>query len=263
MPASTCRCREDRLGADVNEANAPLALLLVDDEPLARLRLRQLLDGDATATVVGEAADAGAALEWLAAHDCDVVLLDIALPGKSGLKLADELRRQPQPPQVVFLTAHPEHALQAFELEALDYLTKPVRRERLQAALLRARRRRVEQPADGAPPTLIVSDRGRVLRLLIADLICLKAEQKYVAIVTRGGHWLVDDALTDLEQRLGAAVVRVHRNALAAVAAVRALEPSAGAGDGAEGWSVLLAGGERLAVSRRQLSAVRAALAGR
>lgn len=249
----------------MNDANAPLALLIVDDEPLARLRLRQVLEGDATAVVAGEAADATAALAWLSHHACDVVLLDIALPGKSGLKLADELRRQPRPPHVIFLTAHPEHALQAFELEALDYLTKPVRRERLQAALLRARRR-AEQPADSNRPTLIVSDRGRVLRLLIADLICLKAEQKYVLIVTRGGQWLVDDALTDLEQRLGAAVVRVHRNALAAVAAVTALEPAAGAGhggDGAEGWSVRLADGERLAVSRRQLGAVRAALAGR
>ncbi len=243
--------------------DAPLALLIVDDESLARVRLRQLLDGDQTVAIVGEAAETTAALDWLERYPCDVVLLDIALPGKSGLRLADELRRRPNPPQVIFLTAHPEHALQAFDLEAVDYLTKPVRRERLQTALLRARRRCAEQRTAVGQPTLIVSDRGRVLRLPVADLICLKAEQKYVLIVTRSGQWLVDDALTDLEQRLGAAVVRVHRSALAAVAAVRALELAPDAGDGAEGWSVLLADGERLAVSRRQLGAVREALAAR
>ena len=245
-------------------APQPLSVLIVDDEPLARLRLRQLLEGEALARVAGEAGDAVSALAWLHGQRCDLVLLDIALPGRSGLRLADELRRWSQPPQVVFVSAHAEHALHAFELEALDYLTKPVRRERLQAALLRARRRSDDAAAAPAQPTLVVSDRGRVLRLPIADLLCLKAEHKYVQIVSRRGQWLVDDALTELEQRLGAAVVRVHRNALAAVAAVRALERAAEAGDadGGEGWSVLLVNGERLAVSRRQLAAVRAALAG-
>lgn len=240
----------------------PLAVLIVDDEPLARLRLRQLLDTahGTPVRVAGEVGDAAAALAWLAQHRCDLVLLDIALPGRSGLHLADELRRRADPPEVVFVTAHAEHALHAFELEALDYLTKPVRRERLQAALLRVRRRR-EAAAVPAQPMLIVSDRGRVLRLPIADLVCLKADQKYVSIVSRSGEWLVDEALTDLEQRLGAAVVRVHRNALAAVAAVRALERTGDDAGAGEAWSVRLANGERLAVSRRQLAAVRAALA--
>ncbi len=247
----------------MSEAPPPLAVLIVDDEPLARLRLRQLLEaGPGTAVqVVGEAGDAAAALALIEQHRCDLVLLDIALPGRSGLRLADELRRAARPPEVVFVTAHAEHALHAFELEALDYLTKPVRRDRLQAALLRARSRREATAAAPAQPLLVVSDRGRVLRLPIADLVCLKADQKYVSIVARSGQWLVDDALTELEQRLGAAVVRVHRNALAAVAAVRALERAADAADGGEAWSVLLANGERLAVSRRQLAAVRAALA--
>ncbi len=240
-----------------------LAVLIVDDEPLARLRMRQLLESaeGTPVQVVGEAGDAAAALALLEQQRCDLVLLDIALPGRSGLRLADELRRRADPPEVVFVTAHAEHALHAFELEALDYLTKPVRRERLQAALLRARRRRDASIPASTQVTLVVSDRGRVLRLPVADLVCLKADQKYVAIVARSGQWLVDDALTDLEQRLGAAVVRVHRNALAAVAAVRALERSAEAGDGGEAWSVRLSNGERLAVSRRQLAAVRAALA--
>lgn len=246
----------------MTDAADPIAVFIVDDEPLARLRLHHLLDGDAGVAVVGEAGDASAALAWLQAHDCDVVLLDIALPGKSGLKLAEELRRREHAPQVVFVTAHPEHALHAFDVEALDYLTKPVRRERLQAALLRVRRLRGERTAAAEGPMLVVSDRGRVLRLPVADLICLRAEQKYVQIVTRAGQWLVDDALTDLEQRLGDAVVRVHRSALAAVAAVRALERASEFDDaeGGEGWTVRLSGGERLPVSRRQLASVRAVL---
>ena len=254
-----------------------LTVLVVDDEPLARLRLRQLVEAPhgVPARVVGEAADAQSAQDWLAANRCELVLLDIALPGRSGLRLADELRRQAGAPQVVFVSAHAEHALAAFELEALDYLTKPVRRERLQAALMRAVQRRSERPAAlDTGPVLVVSDRGRVLRVPAAEVLCLKADQKYVQIVTANGQWLVDEALTDLEQRLGPAFVRVHRNALVAVAVVRALERTNERVDAAadepraataptattEAWSLRLSNGDRVAVSRRQLVELRAAL---
>ena len=243
-----------------------LAVLLVDDEPLARLRMRQLVESEhgVPARVVGEAGDAAAAEAWLAQHDCDVVLLDIALPGRSGLRLAEELRRQARPPQVVFVTAHAEHALHAFELEALDYLTKPVRRERLQATLQRASQRLGLRPPSETGPVLVVSDRGRVLRLPVAEVLYLKAGQKYVQITSSQGEWLTDEALSDLETRLGAAFVRVHRNALVAVAAVRTLErvteQPVEPDEPGEGWAVRLANGDRLAVSRRQLAEVRAAL---
>ncbi len=241
-----------------------LAVLLVDDEPLARLRLRQLIEAPhgVPARVVGEAGDAVSAEQWLASHDCDLVLLDIALPGRSGLRLAEALRRLANPPQVVFVTAHAEHALQAFELEALDYLTKPVRRERLQAALQRASQRLDLRPAAEAGPVLVVSDRGRVLRLPVAELLYLKAGQKYVQITSPQGEWLTDEALSDLEQRLGPGFMRVHRNAVVALAAVRSLERGTEPADGHDGpaWQLRMADGQVLAVSRRLLAGVRQAL---
>ena len=244
----------------------PLRVLIVDDEPLARLRLRALVEANAEprAVVVGEAGDARQARQCLHDTPCDLVLLDIVMPGGSGLKLADELRRQADPPPlVVFVSAHSEHALRAFEVDAADYLTKPVRRERLQAALMRvAQRRASEPPAQSAGPVLVVSDRGRVLRVPLSEVIYLKAELKYVTLCSTHGQWLLDEPLAELEQRLGAGFLRVHRNAVVALAAVRALaRRGAGPGDGDEGWQLQLSNGDWLAVSRRQLPAVREALA--
>lgn len=257
-----------------------LKVLIVDDEPPARLRLRSLVQECATprCTVLGEAASPSEAMQRLREQPCDVVLLDIVMPGGNGLRLADELRRLPHPPAVVFVTAHGEHALRAFEVEAADYLTKPVRRERLQAALLRvAQRRQSGVAAAPSAPVLVVSDRGRVLRVPSSEVLYLKAEQKYVTLCSKRGTWLLDDALADLEQRLGAGFLRVHRNAVVAVAAVQALEKraaapapddpasagSATASNAADdgGWQLQLANGDWLAVSRRQLPAVREALA--
>jgi two-component system, LytTR family, response regulator AlgR len=237
-------------------------VLIVDDEHLARLRLRTLLDdmaGTLAPLTWADVADADAALAALREQPADVVLLDIHMPGRDGLKLAAALKSLPLPPAVVFVTAHAEHAVQAFELQALDYLTKPVRRERLLAAL-----QRVPPPAAAptAPePVLVVSDRGRVLRLPVRDVLYLKAEQKYVTLRTQSHAYVLDDSLNDLEERLGVAFIRVHRNALVAVAAVRALEQRAGADEGGEGWAVRVAPlDEWIAVSRRQVGAVRAAL---
>ena len=250
-----------------------LRVLIVDDEPLARQRLRALLEASLApaARVVGEAADARQALALLANTDCELVLADIVMPGGSGLKLADELRRRsalPGAPSLIFVTAHAEHALLAFELDAADYLTKPVRRERLQAALERvAQRRGMAAPAAADAAVLVVSDRGRVLRLPQAGLLYLKAELKYVTLCSQQGQWLLDEPLADLEKRLGPGFLRVHRNAVVAVSAVRALErghaqpADVSPTEGDEGWYVRLANGDTLAVSRRQLSAVRELLA--
>lgn len=247
----------------------PLRVLIVDDEPLARLRLRRLLEapGGPPVSVVGEADDAISALAALSAGPCDLVLLDIALPGRDGLKLAEGLRQGVRPPAVVFVTAHAEHAVRAFELEAVDYLTKPVRRDRLAIALARVLQRRSPGGAtgpDAAAPVLVLHERGRVLRLPVPEILYLKAGQKYVGVVSRSGEWLIDDSLADLEQRLGPGFLRVHRNALVALAAVRALERRTGgdAGDMVEeGWFLQVANGDWLAVSRRQVGAVREALA--
>ncbi|MDQ6629974.1 MAG: LytTR family DNA-binding domain-containing protein [Pseudomonadota bacterium] len=252
-----------------------LRVFVVDDEELARLRLRTLIGecSEPRCSVVGEAANAAQALVWMATRDCDLVLLDVQMPGRDGTQLAAELRFKSPPPAVVFVTAHAEHALKAFDLDAIDYLTKPVKRERLQMAL----RRVAERRGLGLPPTreesvptedgpvIIVSDRGRVIRVPVADVLYLKAELKYVTLRTAEHTHVLDDSLAELEGRLGDRFLRVHRNALVAKRAVRALERRMLAGEadeeGAEGWAVSVAPvGEWLAVSRRQVAAVREAL---
>jgi len=245
-----------------------LRTVIVDDEDLARLRLRTLLQElqDPPVEVIGEAADATAALQRLQAGgggDCDLVLLDIRMPGRDGMQLAAALRSLPQPPSVVFVTAHGSHALRAFELDAVDYLTKPVRRDRLQAALQRVVQRRWPVESQPAPladePMLVVHDRGRVRRIPVAEVLVLKAELKYVTLRTAQGSHLLDDSLTELERRLGEGFIRIHRNALVAAHAVRELRRHAD--EGGEAWAVRVAPiDEWLPVSRRQLSAVREAL---
>jgi len=269
----------------------PLRVFLVDDEPLARLRLRSLLEGcqDPQAEVVAEAGSSTQALHWLREHGCDLLLLDVQMPGQDGLQLAELIGQQDQPPAVVFVTAHADHALQAFELDAIDYLTKPVRRERLQAALGRVALRLAErtamqnfqatQPGDLEPelPVVVVSDRGRLLRVPLNEVLYFKAELKYLTLRTATQSLVMDGSLSELEPRLGERFLRVHRNALVAKAAVRQLERHAPtqtsadeAGDGAdaaevaEGWAVRIAHvNEWLSVSRRQVAAVREALADR
>ena len=246
----------------------PLRVLLVDDEELARLRLRTLVHEctDPVARVVGEAHNVAQALAWLAAQDCDVVLLDIRMPGRDGTQLAADLRQMAQPPAVVFVTAHAEHALQAFDLAALDYLTKPVKRERLHAALQRVAQRRAPAaapaPDDGA--AIVVSDRGRIVRVPLGEVLYLKAELKYVTLRTAVRSYVLDESLSELEARLGERFMRVHRNALVARTAVRALERRTLAGgddEGGESWAVCISPvDEWLAVSRRQAAAVREAL---
>ena len=156
-----------------------LKVLIVDDEPLARSRLRTLL-GDCTeprAEVVGEAANAVQAMELIPRSGCELVLLDIHMPGVDGIALAGALRDLLTPPAIVFVTAHAEHAVQAFELEAVDYLTKPVRLERLQQALQKVQRARGAgdgaADAQGLGEALIIQERGRSERVALADIVYL------------------------------------------------------------------------------------------
>ena len=242
-----------------------MQVLVVDDEPLARSRLRTLL-GDCTAPAASVGAEAGnavEAMEHLRRRSFDAVLLDIHMPGADGLALAQALRTLPQPPAVIFVTAHAEHAVQAFELEAADYLTKPVRLERLQVALQKVERlvsaARGLQP-DSPQETLLIQDRGRTERVPLAEVLYFKAELKYITVRTAGKSYILDASLSDLEERHAAQFLRVHRNALVARRAVRSLEKHYDAEEG-EGWALRLNGiDEVLAVSRRQLTAVREAL---
>ena len=244
----------------------PLSVLIVDDELLARARLRTLL-GDCTspaAQVVAEAANAAQALAWLQHQSVDVALIDIHMPGADGLTLAQALRALPHPPAVVFVTAYAEHAVQAFELEALDYLTKPVRLERLQLMLQKVKRlpHRVQGlEADFTEEVLLIQSRGGLERVPLDQVLYLKAEQKYLTVRTAARSYLLEGSLNELEAKYPAYFMRIHRNALIARHAVRALEKHHDADEGA-GWAVRLDGlEERLFVSRRQLMAVRELLA--
>ncbi|MBA3772904.1 MAG: response regulator transcription factor [Ramlibacter sp.] len=242
-----------------------LQVLVVDDEALARSRLRTLL-GDCnapSATVGGEAGNAVQAMDLLRRLQFDAVLLDIRMPGASGLALAQALRSLQRPPAIVFVTAHAEHAVSAFELEAVDYLTKPVRLERLQVALQKVERLLQVQGGahDAAPEVLLIQDRGRAERVPLGEVLYFKAELKYVTVRTASRSYILDASLGELEERYAAQFLRVHRNALVARRAVRALEKHYDPEEG-EGWAVRLNGiDELLAVSRRQLAAVREAVA--
>jgi two-component system response regulator AlgR len=185
--------------------------------------------------------------------------------------LAARLRDMTRPPPVIFVTAHAEHALRAFDLSAVDYLTKPVRLERLDAALAKARawcqarRLTVPEPQPADDDTLVVRTRDRMERIPLSSILYFKAEQKLVSVRTADRLWPIDESLTELEARVGARFVRVHRNALVARKAMRALErrhDEEEGGDGAEGWAVQVDSTlEWLQVSRRQVNAVREAMA--
>ena len=243
-----------------------LKVLVVDDEKLARSRMRTLLS-DCTQPPVqvgAEAANAAQAMELIQHETFDAVLLDIHMPGADGMALARALRGLPRPPQVVFVTAHAEHAVQAFEIEAADYLTKPVRLERLQEALQKVQRRAAsmpQAPAVATPESLLIQDRGRTERVPLGEVLYFKAELKYITVRTATRSYILDGSLNELEERHAAHFIRVHRNALVLRRAMRALERHHDPEEG-EGWAVRLTGvDELLAVSRRQLAAVREALA--
>ncbi|MBE7420941.1 MAG: response regulator transcription factor [Zoogloeaceae bacterium] len=248
-----------------------LRVFIVDDEAPARARMKALL-ADIAAELpnetVGEAANGVEALARLAEARADVALVDIRMPQMDGIELARHLAGAEHPPAVVFTTAYDQYAVQAFELNAVDYLVKPVRAQRLAAALERARRAPHpgrETLARLAPEPrrhLSVSERGRILLVPVHEILYLKAELKYVTARTVAREYLLDESLTHLEQEFAVRFVRVHRNCLVARQAIAGFERSA-AEDGEAHWTVLLAGlAEKLPVSRRQWSAVKAAFAG-
>lgn len=243
-------------------SQGPLRALIVDDESLARSRMRVLLEQcpSPPVRVVGEAATSAQALEMLGREQLDVVLLDIHMPGSDGLALAQRLSAMPDAPAVVFVTAHAEHAVQAFELEAIDYVTKPVRLSRMVLALQKVERRRLAAAAlqpEAVAGFLTIQDRGRTERVPVSEVIYLKAELKYITLRTAERSLILDGALSELEERHRAHFLRIHRNALVARRLVRALEKHFDEEEG-EGWAVRLHGvDDVLAVSRRQLAAVR------
>lgn len=247
-------------------ASTPAGLiraLVVDDEALARARMHTLL-GDCTAPRVrvdGEAGNAVQAMDLLQRQQFDVALLDIHMPGADGMVLARALQALPEPPVLIFVTAHAEHAVQAFELEAVDYLTKPVRLERLQAALQKVERflqaKNANDQTQDVGDVLIIQERGRTERVPVSQVVYFKAELKYITVRTAARSYILDGSLNELEGKYGDRFMRIHRNALIARRLVRALEKHFDAEEG-EGWAVRLLGvDELLMVSRRQLASVK------
>jgi two-component system response regulator AlgR len=234
-----------------------IPVFIADDEEPARERLKVLL-GDIAAevptTVVGEARNGFEAVERVPTSGAQLLLLDIQMPGMGGLEVARHLARLEHPPAVVFVTAHEQHAVEAFELNALDYLLKPVRAERLAAALRKASSpaREALARAAGAPREyLSVAERNRIVLVPVHEIVFLRAEQKYVTVRTRSREHLIEEALVALEREFADSFVRIHRNCLVARAAIRGFERAAGEEE--PHWLVVLDGiDERLPVSRRQ-----------
>ena len=200
-----------------------MKIVIADDEPLARERLRMLLAEQPGVEVVAEAGDGHEALHACAAHDPDLVLLDIAMPGIDGLEVARHLQAFEPRPAVVFCTAYDAHALSAFDAEAVDYLVKPVRPERLASALQRARAltaglRPVEEGAEGGKRRthLCARLRGSLRLIPIEDVHYLQAEEKYVVVHHARGEDLIEESLKSLEDEFGDRFVRIHRNCLVA-----------------------------------------------
>jgi two-component system response regulator AlgR len=250
----------------------PPRILIVDDEAPARTRLADLLSdiaADFPHVVVGQAADGRSALDRLAETPAEIALIDVQMPGMTGIELARHLGALPEPPAIVFVTAFDEYAVKAFEVHALDYLMKPVRAARLLEALTRVRTMTAKQaPAIAAAAresgeaqgrkreSIAVVERGRVMLIPIEDIIYLKAELKYITIRTADREYLTEEPLVDLENEFVDRFVRVHRNALVArraIAGFERVESIEGDSVGEPHWVVTLRDvAERLPVSRRQ-----------
>lgn len=236
-------------------------ILLVDDEALARARMRQLLDDLEDCTVCAEAANGEQALAAVSRQLPDVLLLDIRMPGMDGLEVARHLQELEQPPAIIFTTAYNDYALQAFEIHAVDYLLKPVRRERLAEALAHARRLTKVQAAAllEASPAPVTRDcicanvRGSLLLVPVAEVRYFLADQKYVTVCSADDQVLIEDSLKSLEEEFGERFVRIHRNALVARRYLAGLDRDA------EGSARVVLHGvdEALEVSRRHLSTIR------
>lgn len=257
-------------------------LFIVDDEAPARARMKTLLSDIAEQCphqLVGTASHAQAALDEIGQTKPDIVLLDVQMPGMTGLELASHLSNLPDgAPAIIFISAHDEYALKAFDVHALDYLLKPVRAARLAEAIQRVSALRMQAAlrkdamADAAAALQMkrqhfsVQERGRLLLVPVDDVIYLKAELKYVTLRTLTRDYLIEASLSSIEEEFGEVFVRVHRNALVARKAIIGVERGSQAVDSEgenekaqESWQVILRNvNDRLPISRRQWTVIKA-----
>jgi two-component system response regulator AlgR len=238
-----------------------LSVLVVDDELPARERLQRLVGELPGCTVAGACANGADALALVRKLDPAVVLLDIRMPGMTGIEVARHLGALEHPPAVVFTTAYDEYALEAFDAQAVGYLLKPVRRERLEEALRRASRlsgaqlhrlSTAEQPL-AARQHVAVRVRDELKLIPVKSIRYFEADQKYVTVRHSGGEDLLDEPLKQLEEEFERDFVRAHRSLLVAIAHVEALERT-----GEDSYVLRIRGEtEPLAVSRRQVAELR------
>ena len=240
-------------------------ILIADDEGPARARLRDLLDECRESfplAIVDEARNGREALEVLNREKIDIVLLDIRMPEMDGMEAARHMAGMAEPPAIIFTTAFDSYAIKAFEVNAIDYLLKPIRAERLLLALGKTRAappvsREALDAASNLPRRhLSVHERGKIILVPVADILYLRAELKYVTVRTVEREHLVEESLTHLEEEFADAFVRIHRNCLVARAAIAGFERNAEESE--SGWAVVIKGtNEKLPVSRRQHSVVK------
>lgn len=240
-----------------------LNILIADDEAPARNRLRDLLTDIGNIHISAEARNGREALQLADNMQPDIVLLDIRMPDMDGIEAAQHLQKLAKPPAIIFTTAFDNYAIQAFDLNAVDYLLKPIRLERLEKALQKARALLPQQLAAIAPLSpkkthLTISERGRILLIPVADIIYLRAELKYVTVRTAEREYLLEESLTHLEQEFSDTFIRLHRNCLVAQAYILGYEKRSGDEHGEKQWVALLKHvPETVTVSRRQQHLIR------
>ncbi len=242
-----------------------MKVLIVDDEPLARSRLRDILSDIGNIDILGEAANGLEALRLTEELAPDVVLLDIRMPVMSGIEAARHMAELNRPPAVIFTTAYGDHALEAFDANAIDYLLKPIRMARLEQALQKSRALSRDD-ADSARQAggeeegrshICAHHRGNLILVPVDDILFFQADNKYIVVRHSGGEVLIDESLKSLEEEFSHRFTRIHRNALVANSHIKTLEK---ASDGHH-YIHLQGVEEGLAVSRRQLSVVRKVVA--
>lgn len=232
-----------------------MRVLIADDERLARERLERMLGQLADVEVVASVADGEALWQALEREVPDIVLLDIDMPGDDGVAIGARLAALDWPPAVIYVTAHPQHALRAFSTHAVDYLLKPVSQDQLREAIAAAGRMTRAQDARRRQGVRLVARAGRAVQILPTEaVIWFEADEKYVTAHLAEGERVLDLSLRQIEDKVGDAFLRVHRSALVAKDRIERLEHD---GQGRH-WLHLRGYARPIEVSRRQLRAVRA-----
>ena len=242
----------------------PLNILIADDEAPARNRMCDLLSDIEDVVVVAEAKNGKEAIDLALQTKPDLMLLDIRMPVMDGIEAAQHAQKIEPKPHIIFTTAFDAYAIKAFDLNAIDYLLKPIRLERLQTAINKAHALKPAQiaalkPLQKTRTHLSIHERGRVLLVPIETIIYLRAELKYITVRTAEREYLIEESLTNLEAEFGERFIRLHRNCLVAPPFIAGYEKRLNQDNEAQ-WVALLKGiNETVTISRRQQHLVRQA----